>query len=294
MQNLVNYQRFKGDKINLEAAEDALRTILREGYSKVIALSATPSKVRERFGELCYDVPFDRSDLCRLETFAEVPYGERAESIILNNKGKTGILFTENVVDMKKYISYANGIGVRADGFWSVRDDTQIKHPMTEEQFVLRDTILGEELLPANLDLLVINRASETCIKIDGKKRKVDYMIVHNSDKETQIQVRGHYHGDLPTFYYHDVEAANNYACQHIPDKYLDVRLYRDERDKLCALLHLRKEKDPYNGYYKWPTVREYLQKNGYSVSNGIKDSKRNGQYYYVISSKDTNLGELL
>jgi len=294
MQNLVNYQRFKGDKINLEAAEDALRTILREGYSKVIALSATPSKVRERFGELCYDVPFDRSDLCRLETFAEIPYGERAESLILKNKGKTGILFTENVADMKKYISYANGIGVRADGFWSVRDDTQIKHPMTEEQFALRDTILGEELLPANLDLLVINRASETCIKIDGKKRKVDYMIVHNSDKETQIQVRGRYHDDLPTFYYHDVEAANNYACQHIPDKYLDVRLYRDGRDKLCALLHLRKEKAPYNGHYKWPTVREYLQKNGYSVSNGIKDSKRNGQYYYVISSKDTNLGELL
>jgi len=294
MQNLVNYQRFKGDKINLEAAEDALRTILREGYSKVIALSATPSKVRERFGELCYDVPFDRSDLCRLETFAEIPYGERAESLILKNKGKTGILFTENVADMKKYIAYANSIGVRANGFWSVRDDTQIKHPMTEEQFALRDTILGEELLPANLDLLVINRASETCIKIDGKKRKVDYMIVHNSDKETQIQVRGRYHDDLPTFYYHDVEAANNYACQHIPDKYLDVRLYRDGRDKLCALLHLRKEKDPYNGYYKWPTVREYLQKNGYSVSNGIKDSKRNGQYYYVISSKDTNLGELL
>lgn len=294
MQNLVNYQRFKGDKINLEAAEDALRTILREGYSKVIALSATPSKVRERFGELCYDVPFDRSDLCRLETFAEIPYGERAESLILKNKGKTGILFTENVADMKKYIAYANSIGVRANGFWSVRDDTQIKHPMTKEQSSLRDTILGEELLPANLDLLVINRASETCIKIDGKKRKVDYMIVHNSDKETQIQVRGRYHDDLPTFYYHDIEAANHYACQHIPDKYLDVRLYRDERDKLCALLHLRKEKDPYNGYYKWPTVREYLQKNGYSVSNGIKDSKRNGQYYYVISLKDTNLGELL
>lgn len=294
MQNLINYQRYEGNKINLEAAEDALRTILGKGKTKVIALSATPSKVRERFGELCYDVPFDRSDLCRLETFVEVPYGERAESIILNNKGKTGILFTENVADMKKYISYANGIGVRADGFWSIRDDTQIKHPMTKEQFSLRDTILREETIPVNLDLLVINRASETCIKIDGTKRKVDYMIVHNKDKETQIQVRGRYHGDLPLFLYHDVEAANNYACRHIPEKYLDVRLYRDERDELCELLHLRKEKDPNNGYYKWPTVREYLQKNGYSVSNGIKDSKRNGQYYYVISSKDTNLGELL
>jgi hypothetical protein len=74
----------------------------------------------------------------------------------------------------------------------------------------------------------------------------------------------------------------------------LNVRLYGEEREELCAFLHLRKEKDPYNGHYKWPTVRKYLQLNGYRVSDGIKDSKRNGQHYYVISSKDTNLGEPL
>lgn len=294
MQNLINYQHFKGEKINLEAAESSLRQALKESKTRIIALSATPQKVWERFGDLCRDVPFDRTDLFQLETFAQVPYNKRIETLIQREKGKTGIIFTENIADMKRYITYANSIGVRADGFWSIRDDTQRTHPMTNEQFALRDTVLREETIPANLDLLIINRASETCIKIDGRKRSVDYMIVHDKDKEIQIQVRGRYHGDLPLFYYHDIEAANYLSCQNLPDKYLNARLYAAERDELCAYLDLRKPHDPNSLPYKWPTVKKYLERNRYSVSDAIKDSKRNGQYYYTITPKDTNLGESL
>lgn len=293
MQNLIKYQQFKGNKVNHEAAEAALRQILLENRTKVIALSATPQAIWERFGDLCRDVPFDRSDLCQLETFAEVPYKERVEEVIACEKGKTGILFTENIADMKRYIAFANGIGVRANGFWSTRAETQAVHRMDDAQWALRDTVLWDETLPADLDLLVINKASETCIKIDGKRRKVDYMIVHDKDKETQIQVRGRYHGDLPIFYYHDIAAANDLACRHIPERFLNVRLYADEREELCACLDLRKEHDPYNGHYKWPTVRKQLMEYGFEVV-GKKDSKRNGQYYFVITAKGTNLGELL
>ena len=293
MQNLVNYQRYKGDKINLEAAEAALRKVLEESKTRIIAMSATPQKVWERFGSLCRDVPFDRSDLFQLETCAEIPYSKRIETLIEEQKGKTGIVFTENITDMKRYIAYANSIGVRANGFWSVRDDTQRDNPMDDEQFALRDTVLKEETIPAELDLLVINRASETCIKINGEKRKVDYMIVHDKGKETQIQLRGRYHGDLPLFYYHDVEAANNLSLRNFPERFLNVRLYADEREEMCAYLDLRKEHDPYCGYYKWPTVRKRLIECGYDVE-GKKDSKRNGQYYYVVSLKGTKNGEPL
>lgn len=289
MQNLVKYQHLKGNKINCEAAEAALRTILREGRTKVIALSATPQAVRERFGDLCRDVPFDRSELFQLETFARIPYNSRVEDIILREKGKTGIVFTVNVADMKHIIDFANRHGVRANGFWSTSADTH----MDSAQFALRDVVLRQETLPADLDLLVINMASETCIKIDGKKRKVDYMAVHNSDSEIQTQVRGRYHADLPTFYYHDVAAANLYACRHLPAKYLNVRLYADERKELCDFLDLRKPKDPYNGHYMWPKVMECLQACGYDVQ-GKKDSGRNGKWYYVISGKCTNSGEPL
>ena len=60
----------------MEAAENALRAVAAAGKTKIVAMSATPQSIRERFGELCYDVPFDRSDLRHLETHNEIPYYE--------------------------------------------------------------------------------------------------------------------------------------------------------------------------------------------------------------------------
>ncbi len=74
MQNLVDYQRFNERSTNLEKAEEALRTIVAEGTTTIVAMSATPKKIRDRFGELCYDVPFDRSELCQLCTSTVIPY----------------------------------------------------------------------------------------------------------------------------------------------------------------------------------------------------------------------------
>jgi hypothetical protein len=238
---------------------------------------------------LCYDVPFDRSDLQRLETFTEIPYSGSVEDILLQHKGQTGILYTVTIEGMKKYMDFANENHIKANGFWSINAHM----PMSREQLDLRETVLEKETIPADIDLLVINAASETCIKIDGKKRKVDYMAVHNSDREIQTQVRGRYHGTLSTFYYHDVAAANLYACRHLPAKYLNVRLYADERKELCDILDLRKPKDPYNGHYMWPKVMACLQECGFDVQ-GRKDSGRDGKWYYVISGKCTNSGEPL
>ena len=283
MQNLVNYQNFKGKKECLIAAECALRTILTESNTTIVCLSATPLKIREHFGALCYEVPFERKDLRQLETFESIPYVEKVEDILPRYKGQTGILYTTNIADMLHYINYAN-----------TSDETQVKNAMSEAQWVLRDTVLQDETIPANLDLLVINAASETCIKINGEKRKVDYMIVHNKNEEVCIQVRGRYHGDLQTFYYHNVEDWNNLACRDITTHFLNVRLYSADRDELCAYLKLRKPDDPSAPYYKWPTVKKYLQKNGYEVSGPVKDKKRNGQNYYVVYEKGTNLRAVL
>ena len=288
MQNLVNYQQYEGSTQNVEAAEDALRTLAAEGKTKIVALSATPQKIRERFGSLCYDVPFDRTDVQRLETFAEIPYSGSVEDILLRHKGQTGILFTITIEGMKKYMDFANQNGILANGFWS----TNATERMGQDQLALRDTVLGNETIPADIDLLVINASSETCIKIQGEKRKVDYMIVHDKNDEVKTQVRGRYHGDLPVFYYHDIEAANTFTAKHIelPERFLNVRLYSDQWDEVCQLVGLKR---PHGGFYSMPTTAKYLGENGYCVVKK-KDSKKNGQYYYVISVQDTNLGKLI
>lgn len=282
MQNLVNYQKYKGGTKNVEAAEDALRTIAAEGKTKIVALSATPNQIRERFKGLCRDVPFDRSDLSRLETFHIIPYSESIEEILLRHKGQTGILYTSEIQNMKKYMDFANQNGIRANGFWSINAST----PMTREQLALRDTVLENETFPTHIDLLVINAASQTCITIQGEKRKVDYIIVHDKNEEVRKQVRGRYHGDLAHFYYHDIDAANAYKVGHmaLPDRFLNVRLYAAEQEELKKYMNLPR---PHGGSYSMPTIAKYLNENGYNVVKK-KDSKRNGQYYYLIAA-DTN-----
>ena len=285
MQNLVNYQRFKEGSINVEAAEGALRMVAAAGRTKIIALSATPQKIRERFRTLCYTVPFDRSNLRQLETYEKIPYCGSVEDILLRHKGQTGILYTTEIQDMKRYIDFANQNGIRANGFWSINAKT----PMTQKQYDLRRTVLENETIPAELDLLVINAASQTCIKIQGEKRKVDYMIVHDKNEEVKTQVRGRYHGDLPFFYYHDVDAANQYKARQtaLPECFLNTRLYSDRWKDLCDCINLTR---PHGGSYSMPTAAKYLNQNGYHVEKK-KDSKRNGQYYYVITARDTNCG---
>lgn len=284
---MVNYQHFKkGNIANVEAAEDALIEVLNEGKTKVIALSATPKAIRERprLMPFCYDVPFDRTDLRQLETFNSIPYNGKAEDILLQCKGKRGILYVPEVKRMKHYIRYANSIGMRANGFWSIKPETQEDHPMTEEQFELRDTILGKEVMPPDLDLLVINAASETCIKIQpDKEHPIEFMVVHNCNDEIKTQVRGRYNADLPYFYYHDIKEANGLLVpQHeLPESYLNRRVYSEDWKEICAFYQAQK---PHGGTYGKETIIKMLKENGYSVSEPKKNSKSGGKWYRVIN----------
>ena len=287
MQNLVDYQRFNARSTNLENAEQALRDIAAEGSTTIVAMSATPKKIRDRFGSLCHEVEFDRSDLQQLCTSVSIPYYGTAEELLDANKGKTGILYVTEIWKMKHYIDYANSIGMRANGFWSVSEKAQKDHPMTPEQFALRETVLCAETIPDNVDLLVINRASETCIKIQESNRKVDFMIVHDKNEEIRTQVRGRYHGDLNTFYYHNVEdtLANQIEQSQIPEYYFGKRLYSEDWENLIRTLNLRRPNGTPCGK---PTLFRLLLRCGYSLTDSKKDSGKGGKYYRILGYGDT------
>ena len=292
MQNLVDYQRFSKRSPMLEAAEDKLREILAEGRTKIIAMSATPQKIRERFKGLCYDVPFDHDELRRLETFSRIPYYEKVEDLLLKLKGKAGILYTTNIKDMERYIDFANSHGIRASGFWSVATATQKEHPLSPDQIQLRKTVLENETIPDYIDLLVINRASETCIKIQADNRKIDYIIVHDCNEEIQTQVRGRYHGDLAEFYYHNLDDLNLYKIKKhgVPERFFNKRLYTEDISELGWELDLRNKDGKHCGN---PSILKYIAQCGYAVSEDKKDRRRSGKHYRIISPADTNSSQL-
>jgi len=278
MQNLVHYQSY-GSKELLILAETTLRSIAASGRTKIVALSATPQKIRERFGALCYNVVFDSDDLIQYETGETIPY-TGAEAILLHSLGKTGILYTQTVADMIKYIDFARENGICADGFWSIKPETQKKHPMSREQENLRDMVLKQETFPDDLDLLVINDASETCIKIQAANRKVDYMIIHYGNEEKCVQVRGRYCGDLPKLYIHGPPEKEQPLA--VPPQYLNIPIFTPEKEELCKAINLR---TPDNKLCKWTTVKKRLQASGYVISEGRRDNKR----YAIILPSDTS-----
>ena len=268
MQNLVRYQSY-GDRTLLQLVEITLRSIAAKGRTKIIALSATSQKIRERFGVLCHDVAFDSDDLVQYETAETISY-TGVEAILLQSLGQTGILYTQSVADMIKYINFARENGIRADGFWSLKPETQKKFPMTKEQDALRSMVLKQETFPDDLDLLVINDASETCIKIQAEKRKVDYMVIHYSDEEKRIQVRGRYCGDLPKLYIHGPPTES--LLPVLPPQYLDVPLFSEDNAELCSALNIR---TPEGRLCKWTTVKKRLQEIGFTIEETRGGNKR-------------------
>ena len=150
----------------------------------------------------------------------------------------------------------------------------------------LRASIIENEVFPANLDLLVINAASETSIKIQPPDPPLDFIIVHNSDEDVITQVRGRYNGVLPQLYYHKVEDENQLKCEDLPHRFINKRLYAAEQQDLCTYLSLRRPNGT-SGIYKMPKVKELLVNAGYTVFYR-KDSACGGKHYYYIKPKCT------
>ena len=271
MPNLIHYQNFgKKDKNprgneNLRRVESLLRHICAVSSATIVALSATPQKIRDAFGDLCYDVPFRKEDVIRYEEEVVARY-RSLNPVLLNCVGKKGILYTERIEDMNKAMDFARQNGIRAAGFWSIHS----KIPMSQAQLDLRQWVLENESIPVDVDLLVINASSETCIKIKESNCKVDYVIVHSQQKEKRIQARGRYCGDLDNLYLFDAEAKNH--IYKLPERFLNTKLFAEDREALAAVLSLPgSNRMP----LRWRGVRDILISSGFDIQEGRRRNKR-------------------
>jgi len=255
---------------NLLATTQCLSYIARNTDTIVIGLTATPQGTETLFPCMCHYVSFDRSALICPETFHTQYYSSAQQILLKEGPRHTGILYIQSIEGMKKYIDFARQCGFRANGFWSIN----ASEVMTHEQEALRQTVLNKETIPDDIDLLVINAASETCIKIQSKNRIVDYMIIHHANEVVQTQVRGRYCGDLDRLYLHDANAP--LIAEAVPKEFLGRPLFSEEKDELCKLLNLP---NPDNGrLLKWPSIKKILSKSGYMVSEG-----RSGNLRYSV-----------
>lgn len=241
-------------------AKQRLEEIVTKTKVKVIGLSATPiravceMKCKSRF------VKID-DNIRQFETDKRFTYTNLEMLLPSLGLAERGLVYIGRIHQMKEFEEKAKQRGIKVISIWSVNNQD---HPMTEEQRRVRDYILTNAALPPEYDMFIINASSETSINIFGD---LDYIIIHNQEEETQIQVRGRYRDDLDSLY------VLNYDCvPYVPAEFMGVKLFTEDKKRLCEALSLRQD----DGKKKaWPSTKEALIEDGYTITEGRQNCKR-------------------
>ena len=220
----------------------------------VVALTATPRKVLDNFIAPIYSIK-SHYPLSTFTTEKKRTYRNLCTEIDKIEHGRHYMIYIEHIKPMKEYIEYARSRGLNANGIWSRCNPN---HPMTEEQLALREYIIREQSFPPGLDVLFINKSCETSINICGE---IEAVFVHTDDQDTIVQARGRYRGDLPLLCVYSQDEAKI----DLPPEYLDVKLYREEKERLAVVLNIR---DDSGTLKKWPTIHKRLSEQGYIIEN--------------------------
>lgn len=238
--------------------------INHSSFVKVIGLSATPERLERDLVCPIQYLPVDK-DVRQWETKETRPYTNIDHLIDSLSKEEIGLIYVSHIRKMKALVEAAKEKGHRAIAIWS---ENNTDHPMTEEQKRARRYILDNAELPPEYDLVVINASSETSISIKGR---IDYIVIHTQEQETQIQVRGRYRNDLKRLFVLDRNALS------VPDEFINRKLFQEDKERLCEILGLR---DKNSRLVKWPTVRKKISEKGFLIDEGRENNKR----YSVIS----------
>lgn len=267
--NLPRFEDFD-KKPNLHTyAREAIESAVKYPGTFVIGMTATPSMAKKLLKTAFYDVPINQKNIIRYETKERIPFYD--SSMVFRMEAGTGMCFTPRITTMLGIEEQAKASGLHPICIWSINNKD---HPMTEEQLKVRESILTGGKIPPEYDLLIINSSSETSLKIVSP---VDYVIINHSDADIQTQVRGRVNHDLDRLY---LPGAIDEVHISIPTEYLGVRLFKEDKDRLCKVLNLRRKE---NGVLiGWNTVKELLIDNGYVISDGNREK---GKRYSVITA---------
>lgn len=262
LHSLFHFQNFS-PKPNLHSvALMAIRSAVKNSRTTVIALTATPSIVRNKLNAPYYELPIDQEVPIHYDQEQIIPFTNLEYVLSSMDVADVGLCYTSHISHMIEIEKQAKEMGFHPVCVWSIANKD---HPMTEEQLAVRESVLKNYTIPKAYNLLIINSSSETSLKI---KSRVDYVVVNSTNPDTQVQVRGRVNSDLKCLYL----LNDGTEPVVIPDEYIGVPLFAEDKARLCEFVNV---KDPYNVPYKWTTVHKLLPDWGYQVSEGRKSNKR-------------------
>ena len=249
---------------------------IAEMNSYAIAMTATPNKFLKMMEALELETKQIETDLklVAYETLNTIFYSD-----IYNQMGKLpsntkAIVFIPNIKDMIKMVGFIDDkLSHKSIAIWSIHNRD---FPMNEEQLKVREYLKENCKLPEDIDILIINRSYETGINIFDEE--IEHMIIHTSEKDVQIQVRGRLRMNLPFLYLY--KSNEKIGEIELKEKYIGKKLFSEEQEKLVEELNIIK-----NGrQLKIRAICNLLEEQFWKIERGKSGSKR----YIVLKHKIT------
>jgi hypothetical protein len=274
LQSAIKWSKIKQENNHVNLHEVALAELhkrIRTG-ARIVAITATPFTIKKAFEREYVNMPI-HGKLKRYRAERKQNFRCLKEIIPQLPADKRGIIYTPQIRQFFDIQQELAKRGIKADGFWSVNN---MDHNMTEEQLEIRKSVILHGIIPDNIQVLLINAASETGINITSP---VDYVVVNDSNPDTQIQAVGRVRHDLETIYLRDLEPSKFTYIPHyyIDEKWLNRRLYAEDKEALCRELVIVDER---GRRYKWPNIRKTLIYSDFKVTD---KRDKDGRRYSVI-----------
>ena len=264
------FKKNKDTKLILNKAIDAVRTLIYKPDCYVVALSATPRRIINKFKGTNINFIQPTGPVMTLKERIRIPF--RDLNPILQNiqMGEKTIIYVPHITEMIEVRKKLSSRGLPCEAIWSLHNED---YPMSDEQKGIIDYIVENQRIPDYIDHLIINAAMGTCINLFSH---IDKMIVFDEEVDVVTQARGRCRFDIDTLYYLD----KAHIDEELIKDYIGRRLFEPDKEALCQLLAFpngRKKGE----YYKWNKIREMLEEQGYSVDSGRENDKR----YAIITA---------
>ena len=185
------------------------------GGPMIVMLTATPHAITRKFTAM--GVPYTCLDYYgRVHedvTRQRIYYADFTD-VICQVKDKA-IVYVPVIELMKEYAALARDVTEKVVCLWSLRSDKDLD----AQQLAVREELLHKERIPEDVDILLINAAYETSLNIRNEDFRT--MIIHCSNPDTQIQVRGRLRHDIDTLYL--LDKHHEHISAYFPEKYLNI-----------------------------------------------------------------------
>lgn len=248
-------------------ALEELRMRVKNESNVVVTISATPKQVADEYQSNIHVVAM----LLYPDSYKEAVVKEYhdLENLLKDiDADKRGLIYVTQIEEMKKYAKQLKSRGIEADFIFSKRSKD---HTMNDRQNAIVDTLVKEERIPDDVQVLLINAAYQTGLNIRPEKSHLDYIIVHSSDQSVQVQARGRYRGDIDVLYRKVKDPVYEISEEKIAP-YLSEWMDKKQRDTFLDVVGL---KDDHGRPVSWKKFCEIVGARGYGNDQKRTRDKR-------------------